>query len=540
MSLLPPSSIACVTAGSFASVNLKVRCCVLFDREEIDQAHALSASLADVQRQGHISVINRRLAEHPMMVSSSAAAPAETSAPSTKYQGRLEDFPTLDGAQISSQPTSGESQQPKSKEPKPSTVENADAESGPRSEMSLAKKLAMSSRLSVRSGPMELADFPSLPNVRPTKTRKGPPVSNDDFPSLSSISKTKLSKTSTTSVWNTTDTGSKEHSQPSSRVGKAEHLLAKNGEDDFPSLAVTAATPQKSAISSSCSSLAEISRNFSSSSLSKMADQADTASNPPSLSWGPELSRKPEKNTERKEHDNFLHLKTNKKAGKSAVCEAWGGNSSRQTGSEMSDGVKQAASSSEASQKPSVSLAKVPPAAPSEATADQNDKRTGDRGWTHVGDEKKSQLKPSKNDDAKVRTNQANGEQAVLKQTTKSKAKSEESSLQSKTGKDKSKKKQKASKTNGEPTAEKPVQKMLQNRSLNLPMLTRNPEQTKVTVTYRVSRICLKLLTVTYPVNRSFLKLLRRVLLVFLSPTTALLQVARSRMKVVVPAEALY
>ena len=485
---------------------------LLVDREEIDQAHALSASLADVQRQGHISVIDQRLAQHPMVMSASAANSTETSA---KYQGCPEDFPTLDGTQQSSQPTAEESQQQK-----PSIAENPAAESGHQAKTSLAKKLAMSSRLSVRNGPMDLADFPSLSDVRPTKTRKGPPMSEADFPSLSSVSKAKLSKTSTASAWNTTDKGSIDQVRPSSHAGKSEDLLSKNSDDDFPSLTSVAADKNAplSAIPSSHNSLASISRNFSNGTLSKMTDQVDTSSNPTnlslgpelsrksanskekkqkkndssilrnflsdslsritdqvdtasnatSLSWGPELSRKSDnaKAKEPKKDDNFLHIKASKKSGKSSVREAWSGDSGRQTPSETSESVKQVAASCDISNKPTVLSV---PAAPSETTTGENDEQTGDastadsHGWTHVGSEKKTQAKLSKNNKTKLQTD---GERGESKKVTKSKAKPAESSSQSKNGKDKSKKKQKISKAQKEPTAEKTSLKDAAKQSL--------------------------------------------------------------------------
>ena len=435
--------------------------CLLIVREEIDQAHALSASLADVQKQGHISVINRQLAQHPAMMATTATASAETSAPPTKYQSRPEDFPTLDGASQPSQPASEELQQPK-----PSVVENTDAEPRP---PSLAKKLAMSNRLSVRNGQMDIADFPSLSSAKPAKTRKGYPMSDEDFPSLSSISKAKHSKTSAASVWNTSNKGSSEHVQPSGRAKKSKDLLPNNSDDDFPSLRSSAAAAagdktSLSVISRSCNSLADISRNFSSGSLSRMTDQADTASNPSSLSWGPDLSRQSDDPNEKrpKEQDNLLHIKASKKSSKSAVREAWGGQAA--IADERNDGSKQVAASSDVSSKPAVSSVRVP-AASSETNTSEIGKwpdsgLTADGpGWTHIGGEKKAQYKPSKNSAAKVRTEKAGSEQGETKKVSKSSAKAEETSSQSKNGNDKAKKKPKANKAQKETAAEKVVSK---------------------------------------------------------------------------------
>jgi len=391
------------------------------------------------------------------MMSASAAPSTDTSVPSTKYQGHLEDFPTLGGMQQSSRPTVEESQEAKS-----SIVENPDSESGPRVGISLAKKLAMSNRLTVRNGPMDLADFPSLSTVRPTKTRKGPPVSKDDFPSLSSSTNAKLSKTSKASVWNTTDKASTDQIRPSSHAEKSDNFPSKNGDNDFPSLSSVAPATDKnssqSAASLPCSSLASISRNFSSGSLSKITDKSGTTSNPPSLSWGPELSRKLDnpKEKEREVHDNFLHLKANKK---SAVREAWGSTDIKHTPSEVSYHVKPAATTSHVSNKSAISSATVL-AAPSETTPYESDKHMGDSsvadssGWMVAGGEKKIQSKPSKNNTAKPPSDKASFKQGESKKVTKSKTKLEDSSSQSKNGKDKSKKNQKTGKAQREKTGE--------------------------------------------------------------------------------------
>jgi len=394
-----------------------------------------------------------------MMMSASAAASTKVSAPSAKYQGRPEDFPSLDGMPPhSSQPTTAD----ESRHPKSNISENPNAESAPRAGMSLAKKLAMSNRLSVRNGPMDFSDFPSLSNSRAPRSRKGPPVSEEDFPSLSRTSKAELGKMSTASAWNTTDKSSTCEVQPSSRAGK----LGDDG--DFPSLTSTAAATDKSASlpanSSSLNSLADISRNFSSSSLSKLSDRADTeVSNPPGLSWGPELSHKSDnlEEKETKERDNLLRMKMNKSSGKSTLHEAWSGNGGRQTSGQISDHVKQAATSSNISIKPAASSAVIPEVAPAETTTGEHDKVSKDAStadgpdWTRVGSEKKIQSKPSKKNDAKLQTDKAKLEQVESRKVTKSKAQSEDGSSQSKNGKDKSKKKQKTNKAQRESTVEK-------------------------------------------------------------------------------------
>lgn len=285
-------------------------------REEIDQAHALSASLAGVQRQGHISVIDRQLAQHPMMKPESSTA--ASSEPSAKYQGRPEDFPTLDNMSQSTLPAAKEAR------PKPGVMENPDVGSKPPPEMSLAKKLALSSRLSVRNGPVDLADFPSLPDATQTKTRKGPSVLEEDFPSLSSISQAKLGKTCGTSVWNAGSKNSADSVQPSGHAEKPDNSQRKNCDHDFPSLTCTASALDRNASLPanplSRGSLASISRNFSSGSLSKMSNQVETSSEPSSLSWGPELNRKSNNQKEKKvPKDNFLRLKPHKNSGSSAV-----------------------------------------------------------------------------------------------------------------------------------------------------------------------------------------------------------------------------
>jgi len=333
-------------------------------------------------------VIDRQLAQHPMMMTASAAASTETSA---KYQGRLEDFPSLDSIPQSVQ-QADESQQPKQL---PSTSGNPTAESAPRPGVSLAKKLAMSSRLSVRNGPMDFADFPSLSNSKVTKLRKGPAVSGDDFPSLSGISKADRGKTSMASAWNASDKGSTDDVRPSRRVGKANDMLWKNS-NDFPSLASTVSDKTASLPVSSLpvNSLASISRNFSTGSLSKLSDQTDTVSNPPSLSREPELSRKSNdhKEKELKEHDSLLHSKKNKKSGKSTTQETWGGGS---TSGGVTDRVKQATSTSKPASNPTTSAVKLPEAARTETTTGENDEESRDGAsavespcWTRVGNEK--------------------------------------------------------------------------------------------------------------------------------------------------------
>lgn len=404
----------------------------MLNREEIDQAHALSASLADVQKQGHVSVIDRQLAQHPMMKSDSAAVSAETS---SKYNSRPEDFPTLDTMQ---QSTADDTVQPT-----PGTTKNSSAvESAPQAgRMSLAKKLAMASRLSVRNGQMDLADFPSLSNSRPTATRKGTTLSEDEFPSLSSSSK--FSRTAP-SVWN-----AKDQEQSFSHARKAEDLQSKNSDEDFPSLTRMAPTVDRkssvSVISRSCNSLADVSRNLSSGSLSKMVDQTE-------LSWGPEVSCKSDdpKGNETEEHDNFLRLNTNKKSSISAVREVWVGNS----------GMKQVSASSNVLNKSSVVSAKLP-VKPAEAVTVEHGK---DRGggfaddsldWTHVGNEKKAQSKPLKSNDAKQRAENTSGQRGESKKVAKSKAKSDETTSQVKNGKDRPRKKQTTSKMEKETAAAK-------------------------------------------------------------------------------------
>lgn len=416
-----------------------MKCYLSADREEIDQAHALSASLADVQRQGHISVIDRQL-----MMSASAAASTDTSAPATKYQGRPEDFPTLDGMP---QPTTAEEPQ----HPKPSTTEKPDANPAPRAGMSLAKKLAISNRFSVRNGPMDSSDFPSLANGRATKSRKGPPVSEKDFPSLSHASKAEHSKASAGSVWNAADKSSTDEVWPSNSAGKSGDLRPRKSDDDFPSLksviaateksslpasslpvksltsisrnfsssslsklsdqtdradwplnhagksedlrpresdddfpsliSMTAATEKSSSLpanSLAVKSLSTISRNFSSGSLSKLSDKADKASNPPSQSSGPELNHESDKpNTkEPKVRDNLLRMKMSKKSGKS-WGEAWGDDGGRQT-DETSDRLKPGAASSNGAGKPTASSVEVAVATPVETTTGEDDGRAND------------------------------------------------------------------------------------------------------------------------------------------------------------------
>jgi len=330
----------------------------------------LSVSLADVQKQGHISVIDRQLAQHPMMMSALAAASSETSA---KYRGVPEDFPSLDGAPQSTQ-QADESQQA-------SVSENLATESAtncPR--MSLAKKLAMSSRLSVCNGPMDFSDFPSLVNSKAASSRKVPTVSEDDFPSLSGVGKADLGKKATASVWNASDKDSTDDVRPSSHAGKSKDVLQKNFHD-FPSLASTTPGTDKSASLPTnplpVNSFASISQNFSSSSLSKLNGQLDTAS------WSPAVIRKAD---DHKEKEPKQHSKKNKKSGKSTTQEAWGG---------VTDHVKQTTSTSKAASNSVVSAAKVPEATPAETTTGENNKESRhdtsvaeSPGWTCVGYEK--------------------------------------------------------------------------------------------------------------------------------------------------------
>ena len=422
-------------------------------REEIDQAHALSASLADVHRQGHISVINQQLAQHPMMKSESLAT--ASSEPSTKYQGRPEDFPTLDGAPQSVLSAAEEAQ------PKPSVVENPDAGSRPPPppEMSLAKKLAMSSRLSVRNGPVDMADFPSLPGTRQTKTRKVPLMPGEDFPTLSGASQAKLSKTSKPSVWIACSKGSADPAQPAGRSEKSGH---KNNDIDFPDLSAASTSDRNASLPTnplSRDSLASISRNFSSGSLSKISDQVETASAPSSLSWGPELNQKSENQKERKEpKDNLLHLKPHKNSCRSTVHEAWGANNGRIADSELSSHEKQAATDSNISDKSSALPTKTS-AMPSETATRNTVEDTGDAptasspDWIQVGCEKKTEFRPSKKNDAKMSSNKASYVQTESKKSAKSNGKTDDSNSKLKNVKDKSKKKQKANKTQKEPIA---------------------------------------------------------------------------------------
>lgn len=424
--------------------------CLFADiREEIDEAHALSASLADVQRQGHISVIDRQLAQHSMMKSETSVA-AACSEPSEKYQGHPEDFPTLDGMPQAALPAAKDAQL------KSDVAENVVAESAPPSEMSLAKKLALSSRLSVRNGPVDLADFPSLPRAKQTKPGKGPSVSVEDFPSLSSISRAKVSKMSTASVWNGGSKDTVDSGQSSCLAGKSKKFQHKNGEDDFPSLTSTVSSSGRSATLPanplSHSSLANISRNFSSGSLSKMSNQVETASLSSDLSWGPELNRKPDNQTEKEPKDNFLHLKPHKNTGRSTVLEAWG------AANELKSGVKPTATNSNTFGKPTVVSTKTS-AVPSQTVVRENDKESGDASmasspdWTQVGGEKKTEFKPSKKNNTKVSANKASSAQTESKKVTKSNVKTDDSSSMSKNGKDKSKKKQKADKMQKGPNA---------------------------------------------------------------------------------------
>jgi len=414
-------------------------------REEIDQAHALSASLADVQRQGHVSVINQQLAHHTMIKSeSSAAASAE---PSAKYQGRVEDFPTLDGVIQTKQ--------------KPDVAINPDANSGPLPEMSLAKKLAMSSRLSVRNGPVDLADFPSLPGARQTKTRKGPSMLEEDFPTLSSISQAKLSKTSAPSVWSAGSNGSGGQAQPFSQAEKSVDSQHKNVNDDFPSLSMAFVSDRNTSIPEkplSCNSLVSISRNFSSGSLSSISNPVEPASAPSSLSWGPELNRKSDnKQQEKKEpEDSFLHLKSHKSSCRSTVHEAWGADSGRLATSELSSHAKQVATNSNISDKSTVSLMKAS-AVPSNTATREKDGESetltdSSPCWIQVRSEKKTEFRPLKKDDTKLSSNKVSDAQKESKKTTNSSGKTDGISSNSKNGhKDKSKKKQKANKTQKEP-----------------------------------------------------------------------------------------
>jgi len=223
-------------------------------------------------------------------------------------------------------------------------------------------------------------------------------------------------------------------------------------------------------ISRSCNSLADISRNFSSGSLSRMTDQVGTASNPSSLSWGPDLSRRSDDRNEKepKEQDNLLHIKASKKSSKSAVHEAWGGQAAR--ADERSDSSKQAAASSRVSSKPAVLSVKVPTASSETNTSEIG--KWPDSGltadgpdWTHVGSEKKVLSKPSKNSAAKVRTDKAGSEQVETKKVSKTNAKAEETRSQSKSGQDKAKKKPKAGKAQTDTAAEKVGSKDLTKQS---------------------------------------------------------------------------
>jgi len=265
-------------------------------REEYDQAHALSASLANVQRQGHISVIDPFLAHHSALVASNSSNVSELSIPA-QYQSRSEDFPTLDNNVSSMKGPSSKKKQPMESDRKDSAADNQQSLEQSLSD-TLAKKLAMSNRQSVRSGPMTDTDFPSLPS-----SKEDQKTHTNSWVQCSSKGKKKTVKT----AWNTQGDSSAWHSN--------------EVVEEFPQLHASNCPTMNSRGSENnlVFSLSDISRSFSSGNLELMSGRPNSAMSD-SYSWGPELNKAAKnKQNESKEHDGFLRMSAKQKAKKQSA-----------------------------------------------------------------------------------------------------------------------------------------------------------------------------------------------------------------------------
>lgn len=113
-------------------------------RTEIDTAYAISLSLSETQRQGSVCVMNQQLAENSGLVQPSQSAAEEK----TNFNAASDDFPSLRGEK-----------QPSAKPPAQNGEKNGNKTANT---SSLAQVLAFNSGRSVRSGPLDETDFPSL------------------------------------------------------------------------------------------------------------------------------------------------------------------------------------------------------------------------------------------------------------------------------------------------------------------------------------------------------------------------------------------
>ena len=110
-------------------------------REAEDAARAISASLAEMQRTGHVNVVDQALLR--------PALPAEQKN-EEKYEETSRDFPTLDGKVVDDDRTSDEDVA-SGKDPGKTTRKDT-----------MAKKVARANMFSVAEGDLNNEDFPSL------------------------------------------------------------------------------------------------------------------------------------------------------------------------------------------------------------------------------------------------------------------------------------------------------------------------------------------------------------------------------------------
>ena len=300
--------------------SLVVNQCVLFlSRDEIETAHVISASLADVQRQGHVSIIDPVL--HSLSMQSTISGSIQPSVQEqSKFSSPSEDFPTLDGHTATS-----DVGQAMVATVAPVTVksvaEKHDSQLPAFSTESMAKRLALSSNFSVQEGSMD--DFPTLTtnssgtsprllakmssrqqvwtgkDPKASGGRKAPAatassnsawVKPDDFPSLGKPEKNPTASVATARVL-TTSTVSSKSTSTSLQVR--------------PSSAMATTTPTTTSLAL-VGSLSDISRQLS----GQVPSSATTMS-----TWGPKTETKEVKSV--KEKSNLLRMECkNKGAGK--------------------------------------------------------------------------------------------------------------------------------------------------------------------------------------------------------------------------------
>ncbi len=117
-----------------------------FYREREQTARAVAASIADVQRKGHINMVDESFVPF-MQGASGADQTSKESSRDTKFQESKQDFPTLDGKIVNQESLSDEDS---AKDP------------GYQGRDSMAKKVARANNFSVADGSLDTDDFPTL------------------------------------------------------------------------------------------------------------------------------------------------------------------------------------------------------------------------------------------------------------------------------------------------------------------------------------------------------------------------------------------